>query len=251
VKKGNRESGKLRVSVKNLTDFLRCPYIIRNRIIGAPFAVNEDILIGALVHAARVALNPVKRKCMLKGNGGEDLGYHIWLALRRASRIVPFSINQRKVFRSSFEILFKEWEWERELEESCPIDTIYPVRMEEPIKFPPGIYGQTDGLLLRDGCPTPIEYKTWDKGFEDIDRFQLLAYCAGARFKYRANVPFGVLQYSCPPKRMEVEFSAREGEFILEIYRELVEFFSNGETSHSPNLRACIGCGYLTCKHRR
>lgn len=239
-----------RVSVKEMSEFIRCPYIARNRHLGKLFAPSEDMVVGTVVHAARIFLNQFKRRFAQVGEKPKDMKNFALLSLKRARGEVPYlqRVDLDRVFDRALDILVLEWDWELGLLQRFPPKAMFPIKMEIPVKFPPGIYGRVDGIL-RNGGPIPVEYKTWDKGFEDIDRFQLLAYCAGVQFKYR-HVPFGVLQYSSPPKRVKVEFGIREKELVLEIYREFTEFLSTGKTSRSPKTGACDCCGYLVCKHR-
>lgn len=215
-----------------------------------PFAMSEDIIVGSLVHAGRFELNGLKRKCALGEEKPEWIESRIELALNRARKSILLGAWTEALERS-MEIIELEWEWERGLLERLPIDEVYPVKMEYPVKFPPDIYGRVDGILRRDGTLPPIEYKTWDKGFQEIEEFQLLAYCAGLEFRFRNRVPCGVLQYSCPPKRIELEFCKESMDRILEVYLELLDFMRTGETSRPPSAGACEGCGYMTCEHRR
>lgn len=234
-----------RISVKDLSNFLRCPYLIKNRLGGSVVRITEEVTVGITVHEIRRRLNAIKRRCGLEKKWPEAPKSHIASMLESLS----LPLMDKKTFQRSLQILLREWKWEHGLLSDYPLDVVYPVRMEDPLKMPPGIYGQADGIL-RDKGPLPIEYKTWDAGTEEADKLQLWAYCMGVEFKYRAGVPFGVLQYSDSPKRIMVELTPEARKAVLQTCEELVSFLETYETSRKPDQKLCATCLYPACEFK-
>lgn len=241
---------KLRLSVKDLASFSTCPYKLLNRSFGVAETINIDVIVGCIVHEARTKLNPIKRRLVLINITPEEMRSIIMDVLNKLRSEGPFDLNVKEVGKS-LSILNKEWEWEQRLMQTFSAEEIIPVKMEVPVKFPPGIYGRIDGLLFSNGYPSPIEYKTRDIGLGEADRFQLACYCAGVSFKYRADVRYGILQYSSPPRRERVAFTEEIKEKILRTYEKAVSFLETGEVSGEPSPRACSSCLYFGCKQRR
>lgn len=217
---------------------------------GVKISVNENMVLGALVHAARVKLNTIKKSTVLNGKQAMDYESQVEVALQRVKYRVPQNMNQEEILAQALSILTTEWMWEQELTRNQSVDAVYPFKMEEPVAFPPGIYGRVDGILLLDGNPLPLEYKTRGRNLGDIDKLQVWAYCIGVGFKYHVPVRQGFLQFSCPPRRVSVEFGAQQKARVLKLYHECVKFLNTSETEHKP-IRTCEHCGYLNCKHRK
>jgi len=217
---------------------------------GLRVTVNENMVLGALVHAARVKLNAAKRGTVLNGKQTIDYESQVEATLQRVRYIVPPNMDLEEIVARALRILTTEWMWEQELTRNRLVDAVYPVKMEEPVAFPPGIYGRVDGILLLDGNPLPLEYKTRGREPGDIEKLQVWAYCIGVGFKYHVPVRQGFLQFSSPPRRVSVEFDAQQKARVLERYYECVKFLNTGETEHKP-IRTCERCGYLNCKHRK
>lgn len=235
----------LRISVKDLSNFLRCPHLIKNRLGSSVVRITEEVTVGIAVHEVRQRLNAIKRRCGLEKKWPESPKSHI----ARVLESLPLPLMDMKTFQRSLQILLREWMWEHRLLSDSPLDMIYPLKMEDPVKFPPGIYGQADGIL-RDNAPLPIEYKTWNPGTDGADKLQLWAYCMGVEFKYRTGVPFGILQYSDPPKRVLVEFTPEARKVVLQTYEELASFLETGETSRKPDQKLCATCLYPACEFK-
>jgi len=217
---------------------------------GLRMTVNENMVLGALVHAARVKMNTVKKSTLLDEKQAMDYESQVEVTLQCVRYIVPPNMNLEGILARALRILTTEWMWEQELTRNLSVDAVYPVRMEEPVAFPPGIYGRVDGILLLDGKPLPLEYKTRGRDLGDIEKLQVWAYCIGVGFKYRVPVRQGFLQFSCPPRRVSVEFGAQQKARVLELYHGCVKFLNTGKTEYKP-IRTCKRCGYLNCKHRK
>ena len=231
-----------RISVKDLSNFSRCPYLVKNKLEGTIPRITPRVTVGIAVHEARRRLNAVKRKY------GRKLPEDLNDCITQMPKGARLSIGG-EIFERSQHILLQEWKWEHGLLSDHPLDMVYPIRMEDPLKMPPGIYGRADGIL-RDKGFLPIEYKTWNGGTEEADKLQVWAYCIGVEFKYRASVPFGVLQYSDPPKRMIIEFTPEARKDVFQTYEELASFIETGETSWKPNQNLCATCLYPACEFK-
>lgn len=242
----------MNLSIKDLTDFLLCPYLIENRMKRLPRKINEEMAIGVLVHAARVELNTVKRRLAVEGKPiGNCPKHFVELALQRVGCLVPLEMRLERILARSTHILTEEWRWEQKLLPKHPLNAVYPIKMEEPVKFPPGVYGRADGILLLDEGPIPIEYKTWQTSINTIYSFQVWAYCMGISFKYRVPVHKGFLQYGYPPTRVEVKFGAGERAQVLKVYNDCANFLNTGKTSSKPTKGTCKRCRYQDCEQRR
>jgi CRISPR/Cas system-associated exonuclease Cas4 (RecB family) len=236
-----------RISVKDLSNFSRCPYLVRNKLDGMPPRITPAVAVGTMVHEARCELNATKRKFGLH----EELPEHpeVYVAQTLEGLRLPSRLPRGEIFQKSLGIVLREWEWEHGMLSDFPLDLVYPIKMEDPLKFPPRIYGQADGIL-NDRGPLPIEYKTWNGGTEGGDELQLWAYCVGVEFKYRASVPFGVLQYSDPLKRIMIEFTPEARKTVLQTREEVESFLETGETSRKPDRNLCATCLYPACEFR-
>lgn len=193
----------MNLSIKDMTNFLRCPYTLLNRLTRQQFKFNDAIWIGTLVHAARTKLNPIKRKYTGENNSA-NLEKYVIIAIRKTKLKLPPKTEKEPIMQKAHDILLEEWQWEQTLLKNTNIDAVYPVKLEEPVKIPPGIYGMVDGILIEDKLPYPIEYKTWESTNASTNRFQLTAYCLGLSHRYRMKVSRGILQYSSPPHRTQI-----------------------------------------------
>jgi CRISPR/Cas system-associated exonuclease Cas4 (RecB family) len=240
----------MNISIKDMTNYLRCPYTLLNRLTRQPFEFNDAVWIGTLVHAARTKLNPIKRRC-IDGNNSCTMEKYITDAIHNARMKIPPKTKKEPIIEKAHEILLQEWLWEASLLKISYIDTIYPIKLEESVKIPPGIYGMVDGILMENHLPYPIEYKTWESSNQEMDRFQLAAYCVGLGYRYRRTLQKGVLQFSSPPHRTEISVRKEDERRIVDLYKEIMIFLKTGQTSRQPLDKACQFCGYVDCQHRR
>jgi CRISPR/Cas system-associated exonuclease Cas4 (RecB family) len=240
----------MNISIKDMANYLRCPYALLNRLTRQRFEFNDAIWIGTLVHAARTKLNPIKRR-YINGNNSCAMGKYITDAVHYARIKIPPKTKKEPIIEKAHDILLQEWLWETSLLKNSHMDTIYPIKLEESVKIPPGIYGMIDGILMEDHLPYPIEYKTWESSNPEMDMFQLTAYCVGLSYRYRRTVQKGILQYSSPPHRAEMTVHKEDEERISDLYKEIMLFLETEQAFRKTLDKACRSCGYLDCQHRR
>ena len=240
----------MNISIKDMANYLKCPYALLNRLIRQPFEFNDAVWIGTLVHAARTKLNPIKRRYIDVNNAG-SMEQHITDAIYNARIKIPPKTKKEPIIEKAHEIILQEWLWEASLLKISQIDTIYPIKLEESVKIPPGIYGIVDGILMENNLPYPIEYKTWESSNQEMDKFQLTAYCVGLGYRYRRTLQKGILQFSSPPHRTEISVRKEDERRIVDLYKEIMIFLETGQTSRQPLDKACQFCGYVDCQHRR
>jgi len=239
----------MNISIKNMANYLRCPYTLLNRLMRQPFEFNDAIWIGTLVHSARTKLNPIKRRYV---NGNKCvMGRYVTDAIYDARIKIPPKTKKEPIIEKAHNILLQEWLWEISLLKNSHVDSVYPIKLEESVKIPPGMYGMVDGILMEDHLPCPIEYKTWKSSNLEMDRFQLTAYCVGLSYRYRRTVQKGVLQFSSPPQRTEITVCMEDERRIDDLYKEIMHFLETGQASRKPPDNVCQSCGYVDCQHRR
>jgi CRISPR-associated protein Cas4 len=154
------------------------------------------------------------------------------------------------IMEKTVDILFREWTWEISLLQKSKIDSVFPVKLEEHVKIPPGIYGMADGILMQNDQPYPVEYKTWKSNDFKIDRFQLAAYCIGIGYRYRSKVQKGILQFSSIPQRIEITIQEKDEKLIRDVYEEIMLFLETQQTYRKPTDKNCQFCGYVDCQYR-
>ena len=143
------------IFIKDMANYLKCPYALLNRLTRQPFEFNDAVWIGTLVHASRKLLNPIKRRYIDRKDSCA-MERHITDVIHNARIKIPSKAKKEPIIGKAHDILLQEWLWEVSLLKISHIDTVYPIKLEESVKIPPGIYGMVDGILMENHLPYPI-----------------------------------------------------------------------------------------------